>query len=166
MKIDINDVLVSDGEMFSAQYNGSFSAAEFLGQRYEFGNGVHVKADYFLSKSDIVVTGSFEGGTTVSCSKCLTEFEYTVNFKFTEYYKKSQQDSDYTYVGYSIDLTQMLQDNLILSLPSRHVCSEMCKGLCSKCGCDMNTQQCDCKQQMDETNPFYGLSELIDDEEV
>ncbi len=166
MKIDINDVLVSEGEVFSSEYTGSFPGAEFLGQRYEFGSGVHVKADYFLEKQDIVVTGSFEGDTTVSCSKCLKEFEYTVSFKFTEYYKKSPEETDYAYVGYGIDLTQMLQDNLILSLPSRHVCEQTCKGLCSTCGCDMNKQQCECKQLMNETNPFYGLSELIDDEEV
>lgn len=166
MKIDINDVLVSEGEVFSAEYSGSFPEQEFLGQRYEFGGGVLVKADYFLDKRDIVVTGSFEGATMVSCSKCLKEFEYPVSFKFTEYYKESPDEMDYAYEGYSIDLTQMLQDNMILSLPSRHVCSEICKGLCSKCGCDMNNQQCECEQEIDKTNPFYGLSELIDDEEV
>ena len=168
MKIDINDVLVSDGEAFSAEYSGSFAEVTFQGQRYEFADGVHVKADYFLGNEDedILVTGSFEAETLVSCSKCLKEFMYTVSFKFTEYYKKNPEETDYAYEGYSIDLSQMLQDNLILSLPSRHVCEQTCKGLCSICGNDNNLQQCDCAQHVDESNPFYGLSELIDDEEV
>ena len=166
MKIDINDVLVSDGEVFSAQYDGEFADVEFAGQRYEFADGAQVQASYYLGNEDIVVTGSVEAKAMVGCSKCLKEFEYPVSYKFTEYYKKSPDEADYAYSGYSIDLTQMLLDNLILSLPSRHVCEQMCKGLCVACGCDLNEQQCDCKPEQDETNPFYGLSELIDDEEV
>jgi uncharacterized protein len=166
MKIDINDVLGSDGEVFSAEFDGAFADVAFLGQRYEFADGVRVQVSWFLENGDIVVTGSFEAKAMVGCSKCIKEFEYPVSYKFTEYYKKSRQEADYSYSGYSIDLTQMLQDNLILSLPSRHVCSGTCKGLCSTCGADMNEQQCDCEQEQDETNPFYGLSELIDDEEV
>lgn len=127
---------------------------------------MRVQASCFLDKEDIVVTGSFEAKTMVGCSKCLKEFEYPVSYKFTEYYKKSQQEADYSYLGYSIDLTQMLQDNLILSLPSRHVCKQTCKGLCSTCGADLSEQQCDCEPETEETNPFHGLSELIDDEEV
>ena len=78
MKIDINDVLVSDGEAFSAEYSGSFAGVTFLGQRYEFADGVHVKVDYFLGSEDedILVTGSFESETSVSCSKCLTSLAH------------------------------------------------------------------------------------------
>ncbi len=115
MKIDINAVLVNDGEAFCAEYSGPFAGVTFLGQRYEFADGVHVKVDYFLGKEneDILVTGSFESQTCVSCSKCLKEFMYTVSFKFAEYYKKSPEETDYAYKGYSIDLSQMLQENLL-----------------------------------------------------
>lgn len=166
MEIDINGVLASNGEVFSVEFDGAFADVVYQGQRYEFTDGVRVEVSYFLDNEGIVVTGSFEAKTMVGCSKCLKEFEYTVSYKFTEYYRKSQQEADYLYLGYSIDLTQMLQDNLILNLPDRHVCNVACKGLCSMCGMDMNEQQCDCEPEQDETNPFHGLSELIDDEEV
>jgi uncharacterized protein len=163
VKIDINRALVSKGEVFDARYDGAFAQVEFLGQQYEFADGAYVQVSYFLDNDDIAVTGSFEARANVVCAKCLKEFEYPVSFHFTEYYKKSRQDADYTYAGHSIDLTQMLQDNFVLSLPSRHVCSEMCKGLCVSCGADMNNSPCDCKSEIDKSNPFYGLTELIDD---
>lgn len=166
MKIDIRDIIVTDGEMFLTEFSESFAGVSFQGQSYDFPDGAYVKTDYFVEDKDIVVTGSFKADTKVVCTRCLEEFLYTVSFKFTEYYKEKPKDGEYTFAGDEVDLSQMLQDNLIMSLPVRHVCDEDCKGLCSVCGCDLNIHRCDCKPEVEKTNPFYGLSELIDDEEV
>jgi uncharacterized protein len=60
----------------------------------------------------------------------------------------------------------MFGDNVVMNLPGKFLCSEDCKGLCGLCGHDLNQGACSCGEQIDESNPFYSLSKLYDDEEV
>ena len=58
------------------------------------------------------------------------------------------------------DLTELFTTALVLSMDAKHVCSEDCKGLCPKCGRDLNNGPCDCRP---ETDPrFAVLEQLLD----
>lgn len=166
MKIDIANALQNEGEIYASEYIGSFDSVDFLGERYDFSEGVKANADYVWDGQGISVYGRFEAQTQVKCSRCLKPFMYEVQFAFSEYYKEQPDEGMYAYKGHAIDLTQMLEDNLVLSLPTRHLCSEDCKGLCSKCGHDLNAGDCGCADEIDESNPFYKLKNMTDDEEV
>lgn len=51
------------------------------------------------------------------------------------------------YEGDEIDLTPILQDQLLLTLPLQSVCREDCRGLCQRCGQNMNRGTCQCANQ-------------------
>jgi uncharacterized protein len=50
------------------------------------------------------------------------------------------------YEGDAVDLDELVREQILLALPSRHLCREDCKGLCQKCGADLNRNQCSCEQ--------------------
>lgn len=50
------------------------------------------------------------------------------------------------YDGEAIDLDELVREQILLALPSRHLCREDCKGLCQKCGADLNAGDCSCGQ--------------------
>jgi len=50
-------------------------------------------------------------------------------------------------VGYSIDLGEICYMLIITSLPTRHLCSQDCRGLCPKCGADLNEGECGCDRR-------------------
>jgi uncharacterized protein len=50
------------------------------------------------------------------------------------------------YVGDTVDLDELVREQILLALPSRHLCREDCKGLCQRCGADLNRNQCSCEQ--------------------
>lgn len=54
-----------------------------------------------------------------------------------------EADED-TYEGKELDLRPAVREQILLSLPSAPVCSEDCKGLCAKCGKDLNEGECGC----------------------
>ena len=166
MKIDIADAVRNEGEVYEQSYNGPFDSVEFVGQSYDFDGGVQVDATYFYDGEGISVAGSFQADVSVACSRCLKPFLYTVAFGFSEYYKEQSEDGVYEYKGDVVDLDQMLQDNVIMTLPGKFLCRQDCKGLCSHCGQDLNESECGCGSKVDEDNPFYSLSKLYDDEEV
>ncbi|MFW2331555.1 MAG: YceD family protein [Nitrospinota bacterium] len=62
------------------------------------------------------------------------------------------------YDGNSIDIFRSIRDYLLLAIPLNYICSENCKGLCSKCGIDKNSSECDCS----ETNIDPRLAKLLD----
>ena len=64
---------------------------------------------------------------------------------------ENTDDEAYSYEGKYIDLSRVLKDNIILGLPMKQVCKPECKGLCPKCGTDLNEKECDCKE--DYINP-------------
>lgn len=46
-----------------------------------------------------------------------------------------------------LDLQEMVYSDLVLSLPSKYLCDEDCKGLCPVCGNDRNTNICACQTE-------------------
>ena len=58
-----------------------------------------------------------------------------------------------------IDLSGMLREEILLHFPGVAVCSESCKGLCDKCGKNLNESDCGCKHNTGgEASPFKFLS--------
>ena len=43
-----------------------------------------------------------------------------------------------------VDITSDIREELLLTMPSRFLCSEECKGLCPGCGANLNDGKCTC----------------------
>ena len=48
-----------------------------------------------------------------------------------------------------LDLDALIAEDVYLAMPSRFLCKEDCKGLCSICGADLNVTTCSCGRQTD-----------------
>ena len=51
------------------------------------------------------------------------------------------------YGGKEIDLSQAVREQILLSVPASPLCREDCKGLCPKCGKDLNDGDCGCDRK-------------------
>jgi uncharacterized protein len=49
-----------------------------------------------------------------------------------------------TYEGKEIDLASAVREQILLQIPAPPLCAEDCKGLCPKCGKDLNEGECGC----------------------
>ncbi|SKA92275.1 uncharacterized protein SAMN05443428_11233 [Caloramator quimbayensis] len=95
----------------------------------------------------IKVKGTISTSIKAQCSRCLETFNYELNIDYDEIFSKAHEDEDtYSYDGNTIDLSNMVIDNIILSMPIKFLCSEDCKGLCSICGKNLNTGKCNCEK--------------------
>ena len=56
------------------------------------------------------------------------------------------EDESYTYEGKYVEIDKALKDNIVLNLPMKQLCKKECKGLCPKCGKNLNETACDCKE--------------------
>ena len=84
------------------------------------------------------------------CARCLKELDGECAIEFNRpvatKLESDNEDEEYLLVSEnsSIDIDEAISEELLLSLPLRSLCSEDCKGLCPKCGCNKNEKECSC----------------------
>lgn len=63
--------------------------------------------------------------------------------------------------GGAVDLDEVASTAFILAMDTKNLCSEDCKGLCSRCGANLNDGPCGCKPDVDPR--LAALAQLLDD---
>jgi uncharacterized metal-binding protein YceD (DUF177 family) len=105
-----------------------------------------------------------------NCMKCGLVHEQKIVIPQAErvyYFKKQKEDADsvdFFYVdtkSLTIDISDFLRQEIILHFPTISVCSKSCKGLCSKCGTNLNKKTCKCPKDTEREKPLAGLKKLI-----
>lgn len=112
--------------------------------------------------NSILVQGEIRGSVLVSCSRCLREFKYSFIAPVEElFYQQDypplidanplkekglsfEEIISNHYTGNVIDLTEVLQQSILLHLPLKPLCDEACRGLCEVCGANLNDGDCGC----------------------
>lgn len=98
-----------------------------------------VKAKAIVSKSydavEVVLTLSTS--LLLCCSRCLEEIETVFDKQVELNYAADKSDP-------IIDLDADIREEIILSYPDKPLCKEECKGLCPKCGGNLNEGGCNC----------------------
>ena len=94
----------------------------------------------------ILVRGELGFAIAQECARCLTRVERDLDVAVTELFadpaKADEVEDGYELRDEEIDLTTMLRDALVTSLPVRLLCRDDCRGLCATCGADRNTADC------------------------
>lgn len=100
----------------------------------------------------------------LNCDRCLDTFER--EFCFSQEHilvlrLDSEDDDDFIVVEEGkLHLDELVLSDILLTLPSKLLCSEDCKGLCFKCGVNLNNSDCLCSKK--EVDPRLSvLSDLL-----
>jgi uncharacterized metal-binding protein YceD (DUF177 family) len=108
----------------------------------------------------------------LECGRCLKHFEAPIHADFALQFEpaKDQRPDDLdedtadmsvaTYAGESLAVGEQLRQELELLVPYAPVCREDCKGLCRRCGQDLNDGECGCPRDA-EGGAFADLSKLF-----
>ena len=87
------------------------------------------------------------------CARCLTEFPYSFSYDAEAVIAEEQFDEDnfdiFLLDGDYIDVDEVIVTAYVLNMEQRFLCREDCKGLCDKCGKNLNEGPCDCKAETD-----------------
>lgn len=116
----------------------------------------------------ILVTGELEGATVIACARCLNERPGSVRLEVCELFATAErrlpEEEAYRLDGTDMHLEPMLRDALALALPLTPLCRDGCRGLCARCGQDLNLAACACEEE--ELDPRWaalaGLRERLE----
>jgi uncharacterized protein len=100
--------------------------------------------------------GRIEGEITSDCRRCLKEAHAHVEDESHIIYAEPDETTDDDPDIYpldpdarQLDLRPAIREEWLLAQPRYILCREDCKGLCPRCGKDLNDGPCDCPPQTD-----------------
>ncbi len=105
----------------------------------EFNEPVKIKAWINREHDNVCIHLSVEAYGEFICSRCLEQGGYSVN-KEIDIIKPLSE-------GKVVDITQIARDEIILDYPIKLLCRDDCRGLCAKCGSNLNKRQCVCSKE-------------------
>jgi len=117
-----------------------------------------VTVDTKLDKSgrQILLRGKVTAMSSVQCDRCTTPFTKNLSPSYQMYYVWDEPDAaafDPSEVqvipaGLStIALDEDVRQTILLALPLKILCREDCRGLCPRCGKNLNDGPCSCTEQ-------------------
>ncbi|MDA8141312.1 MAG: DUF177 domain-containing protein [Desulfobacteraceae bacterium] len=138
-----------------------------------FDHPIQIQVEAAPEHDLIKVKGTLSTIVGLSCSRCLADFQEPLRRRFTlrfsnaiasdigpagadEIELSAEQMDLMPFDGEVIDLREAIQEQVILALPFKPLCKEDCKGLCPRCGADLNAAPCQCEVDT-KTNPFAEL---------
>ena len=104
-----------------------------------FDKPVLLTAEAWKSEDDLTVQAHLEGERRFTCSLCLEEFNNLFEKDLTLHYDIKGLDS--------VTIDPEVREEIILEHPIRILCKEDCRGLCAKCGSNLNSGPCKCAKK-------------------
>lgn len=158
MKIYIGDL----DETVRAVELESTSEALDLEQYTPYRGHVHVQGGINKIGSEVYLRVRVSGHALATCDRCLSVFERTFAEECLWIYTPDPdliaQDQEDIYLlapgQLEIDIAREVRESLIVMLPIKMLCAEDCKGLCPRCGVNLNYETCTC--QFEEIDPRWA----------
>ena len=165
MIIDLKHIFVNEDSSLPIEYALDLSDVEYAGsfplkKPVKFSGTISNKAS--LVRLEAFVIYEYDAG----CDRCgiptVREHTVTVSKSLAPSIEGEESETILLVPDMKFDLDEFLYSEVIVNLPMKHLCSEDCKGICFKCGKNLNQGKCDCPEK--EIDPRLAvLAELLKD---
>ena len=114
----------------------------------------------------LVMSGNIHTTIHGVCDRCAADFDSYEEFPLdvvlvTEFADEENEDEwVFPLEGDSADLEDIVRTVFVLNLDSKLLCKEDCKGLCCRCGKNLNEGPCNCQKELDPR--FAALKQLLE----
>ncbi len=165
MLLDLKPLFAGSRDFLSVEFEMDLSEFEFLGVK-PLPSPVAISGKIVsragIVESDLNCKVEYVG----VCDRCLKETvkSYTVNINRVIVVSLENEENDDIAVvpDMQLDLEDFCYPDIVMSLPTKLLCKDSCKGLCSVCGKNLNDGDCGCSTR--EIDPrLAALAELLND---
>lgn len=166
MKLDLRDVIHVPNAEKSFQFQLDLSDLEFWGRK-PIARPILVEGSVVNHAGALVLNGTARSELDLVCDRCGKEIlrEKVVSLDTllaTELEDEDNEDDYFLLDGNELDLDEVVTTTFVLAMDTKNLCSDDCKGLCAKCGADLNLGPCGCRPEVDPR--LAALAQLLDKE--
>ena len=136
------------------------------GQCYPVSEPVQISGMVRNTAGVLVMTGNISTTIHGICDRCATTFDQDILIPVdvvlvTELSNEENEDETvFPLEGDSADLEEIVRTIFVLNLDSKLLCKPDCKGLCCRCGKNLNFESCICEKELDPR--FAALKQLLE----
>lgn len=167
MEIDLGSVK----DRWNFTFHGVFAVPDHEGG--ERGFRCTVEGTVTRMGARLLLNADVSGTVRLRCSRCIELFDMPIETALDIIFYRGEvprdvDEDDIVPVteadegGY--DILPHVREAVILELPMRFLCSEDCKGLCPRCGANLNRGPCGCAQVEDDPR-WAPLKKLLNNDE-
>ena len=165
MKTDLRALLSGQIEALDFDQDSSLTQMQRGGDTLGFNSPIRVQGRLSRLEDGVVFfSGRLDTVVKTVCGRCLEPVLEPFSIEFGEVVYADGKEEEYDLIiepeGPTFDLDAFCEAILELNLPVSFLCREDCKGLCPICGTNLNTSECNCKEnQIDQR--FAKLKDLL-----
>lgn len=169
MIINLSDLLEEETLSIHFEREMELDSLNVNGRDIRFTDPIKVVGDIYKVSKDMVIEAKLIYYYKENCARCLKDFKKEVirNLSGTLVNKEKVDEEEaevddiaIEYGSKQINIKEAIIDEIVLSLPMKSLCKSDCKGICQKCGQNLNEKECDCT--IDNIDPrFEKLKELL-----
>ena len=114
----------------------------------------------------LVMTGTVKTCIHGVCDRCAADFtqnvELPINVVLVEELSNEENEDEWVFPldGDQADLEEIVRTVFVLNMDSKLLCKPDCKGICCRCGTNLNNGPCTCQKELDPR--FAALRQLLD----
>ena len=167
MKLNLKRFAQEPGAVLPFDYELDLSQVEWCGLR-PVNKPVHVEGRGGNNAGAMLLSARLSAVLSLVCDRCAKAYqrEKTVEYEtLLAFELENGEDGDIVLLDGdgTLELDELMQEEFLLEMDTKNLCSQDCKGLCPGCGVDLNLEKCRCKR---ETDPRLAvLAQLLEPEE-
>jgi len=155
MKIRVRDVSEAPEEVEfeedASELNPMLQSGEI--RDFECCGPLRIALTHYRAGLDLFFDGRIDAPMSGRCARCAEMYPFPVEAEFHFLVTPRDEGDDATgeedvdlsvYDGDEVDLAPLVRERVLLSLPTMPLCNEECRGLCPRCGTNLNSEQCTC----------------------
>lgn len=163
MVIDLKHIFVNENSSLPIEYSLDLSNVEHSGE-FPLKKPACISGIVSNKASLVRFVAEISYEYDAPCDRCGADTVRTVTVKVDKSLATSieGEDSDTIILvpDMKLDIDELVYTEVIVSLPMKHLCKGDCKGICSKCGKNLNEGKCDCPEK--EIDPrLSALADLL-----
>lgn len=164
MILDLRSLFVNDGETLPLDCRFDMSEVDFYGA-CPLKSPVSVKGSAFSRAGIVTLSVECDCEYTAPCDRCGQEtvkhYNVPIERVLVSQLENDENDEIILVQDFKLDLYELVYTEVVLAMPSKHLCTKDCKGLCFKCGKNLNDGPCGCATK--EVDPrLRALAELLE----
>lgn len=150
MKIDIKEADKKPGLAVPFLFSVSAEELGAVHEDYTFEGSIEVRGEFSATGRGYRISGKISCVKSFVCDRCLEQSSQQQVHEFDEEYQQRgsgyrEDDLDVNYFdGDQVDISPMIRDMLLSDQPLNNICNADCRGLCLKCGANLNHGDCGC----------------------
>ena len=152
MKVDMTEVISSENKSIAKEVEIEFASFDS-----KLGNfPITKKTPFTLQLTNeenkrLFMDAEVDVTIEIPCDRCLEPVDTTLHIVVSKELPirvaETPEEEEQDYVdGFNLDVDRLIYGEILVNWPMKVLCKEDCKGICKRCGVNLNLQTCDCQK--------------------